>query len=405
MPRRKGKSQRRIKGWERRFREADADSLDADSAETLQPLRVKLPASRSHRRRGRLPACGLQAGGVCDHEDSDATETPPAEEAIAVVTGLFPGGAIVRIGDDVLFCRLAGTFRPPKGSSALAVGDEVAVALTQQRHTSGEKEIDGQRADGMILSRRPRRSALSRPQPTSGKRRGRYDEEIAEKVIAANMDTLLIIASVRQPKISPALIDRFCIVAERGEMEPMVVINKTDLGKPDKTLLAELAGGGLEVFQCSATTGKGLRKLRKALQGRRSVLAGASGVGKSTLINALVPGANLAVREIRMKDQRGRHVTSAATLHELPGLRRAQSSRGGLLVDTPGVRELAVEMDAAELTWYFPELAEFAPKCKFNNCTHTHEPDCAVRAAAETGKIPPRRYMSYLRILETISKK
>ena len=389
MPRRKGKAQRRIKDWERRFREAPTDSLDADSSETLQPLRVKLPPSR-------------------DRAISDtppANDEPLAEEAVAMVTGLFPGGAVVRMGEEELFCRLAGTFRPPKSSSALAVGDEVAVALTAAQHVSGDMTIDGQRADGVILSRRPRRSALSRPQPISGKRRGRYDEEMSEKVIAANMDTLLIVASVRQPAFRPGLIDRFCIVAERGEMQPMVVINKIDLVKPPGKLLAELSASGLEVFRCSALTGKGLRKLRKALQGRRSVLAGASGVGKSALINALVPGADLAVRQIRMKDQRGRHVTSAATLHELPRLRFSRSSSGGILVDTPGVRELAVEMDAAELTWYFPELTEFAPQCKFNNCTHTHEPDCAVQAAAEAGKIPQRRYMSYLRILETISKK
>ena len=383
MPGRKGKSQRRIKNWEQRFREAPADSLDADSAETLQPLRVKLPPNR--------PGTNL--------DETFAEQTPPSEDAVAMVTGLFPGGAVVRIGEGEknLLCRLAGTFRPPKGSSALAVGDEVAVTLTQERHTSGEKEIDGQRADGMILYRRPRRSALSRPQPTSGKRRHRYDDDAFEKVIAANMDTLLIVASVHQPKISPALIDRFCIVAERGEMQPMVVINKIDLGKPDKKLLKELKAGGIEVFRCSATTGKGLRKLLKALRGRRSVLAGASGVGKSALVNAMVPGADQAVRQIRMKDQRGRHVTSAATLHELPS--------GGTLVDTPGVRELAVEMDAAELTWYFPELAELAPKCKFNDCTHTHEPGCAVHIAAENGQINPRRYQSYLRILETISTK
>lgn len=381
MPRRKGKAQRRIKDWQRRFREAPTDSLDANSSETLQPLRVKLPASRNK---------PITEAGETDEPSYES-------DGIAIVTGLFPGGAIVHMGEDVLLCRLAGTFRPPKGTSALAVGDEVDVALTEAQHVSGDMATDGRRTDGVILSRWPRRSALARPQPTSGKRRGRYDDEMLVKVVAANMDTLLIIASVRQPALRLGLIDRFCIIAERGEMSPILVINKIDLNKPGKTLLKELSAIGLEVFCCSAETGKGFRKLRKVLQGKRSVLAGASGVGKSTLINALVPGADLAVREIRMKDQRGRHMTSAATLHELPG--------GGLLVDTPGVRELAVEMDAAELTWYFPELAEFAPKCKFNDCTHTHEPDCAVIAAAEAGKIPPRRYQSYLRILETISKK
>ncbi len=386
MPRRKGKSQRRIKDWNRLFRESEPDSLDADSAETLQPLRVKLPASRPEAPPNEKTSDSEASGDVSSESDG-----------VGIVTGLFPGGAVVRLGEQELLCHLAGTFRPPKGSSALAVGDEVAVALAAQRHVSGDMQIDGQRADAVILSRRPRRTLLIRPQPLSGKHRRRYDEEIVEKVIVANMDVLLIVASVRQPPLRPGLIDRFCIAAERGEMKPIVVINKTDLGKCDEGILSELIAGGLEVFRCSAITGEGLDELLRAIQGGRSVLAGASGVGKSTLINALVPGANLAVREIRMKDQRGRHVTSSATLHELPA--------GGLLVDTPGVRELAVEMNAADLTWYFPELADLAPQCKFNDCTHTHEPDCAVRDAVEKGTIPPRRYRSYLKILETLPTK
>ena len=121
MPRRKGKSQRRIKDWERRYREAEPDTLHADSTQTLQPLRVKLPSSR------------IQA----NLDEPSADQIQPTEEAMAMVTGLFPGGAVVRLGDDDLLCQLAGTFRPPKGSSALAVGDEVAVALT--RHTDRDE--------------------------------------------------------------------------------------------------------------------------------------------------------------------------------------------------------------------------------------------------------------------------
>jgi len=132
----------------------------------------------------------------------------------------------------------------------------------------------------------------------------------------------------------------------------------------------------------------------KVIGGRRSVLAGASGVGKSTLVNALVPGANLPTGPVRQKDQRGRHVTAAASVHELPG--------GGLIVDTPGIRELAMGIEATELPWYFPEIAELTPRCRFNDCTHSHEPGCAVRAAVEAGAISARRYRSYLRILETL---
>lgn len=376
VARRKGKSQRRVKDWKRRFREkADPQALDeAHDSETLQLERVK-----------------LRPGRAAGPSEKDLAGRQRAE---GMVTGLFPGGAYVRVGREDILCSVAGTFRPPPGVSALAVGDRAVVALTPPEHTSGDKQIDKDRADGVILSRGPRETALSRPQPGSGKRRGRYDDDVFEKVIAANMEILLIVASVRQPRMRPGLIDRYCILAERGEMKPIVAVNKIDLGVPDEGLLAELAANDIQVFRCSALTGVGLDPLRGALRGRSSVLAGASGVGKSSLINVLVPGADVPTRTIRMKDERGRHATAAASLYELEG--------GGLLVDTPGIRELAVGIDEAELPWYFPEMAALAQQCKFNNCTHTHEPHCAVRAAVEAGEVPPRRYQSYLRIRESL---
>lgn len=373
----KGKAQRRIKDWGQRFRrDADPDTMDSTKSETLQPGRVKLGASRMRDR----------------SEEPDLAARP---QAAGMVVGLFPGGACVRVqGGADLLCAIAGTFSPPKGSSALAVGDEVAVALSPVEQVAGQLHVDKQRTDGFILSRQPRRTALSRPQPTSGKRRGRYDEKVFEKVVAANMEVLLIVASVRQPRLRPGLIDRFLIVGERGELEPLVVLNKIDLGEPDEDTLAMLASVRRPMLRCSVVTGEGLEALRSVLRGRRSVLAGASGTGKSSLVNALVPGADIATATIRQKDQRGRHMTVAATLHELPG--------GGLVVDTPGVRELALGMEATELPWYFPEFAELSGACKFNNCTHTHEPDCAVIRAVQEGKLPAYRYESYLRILETL---
>jgi len=375
VARRKGKSRRRIKDWQRRFREEDITSLDADQTETLQRDRVKLPPWRLKEEMGQV----------------EAPEGPTDE---GMVTGLFPGCVQVRVGDEELLCRIAGTFRPPKGISALAVGDQVTIVRARDEHVSGQGDIDKDRADGVLVSRRPRETVLSRPQRIRAKGRGRYADEIFEKVIAANMEVLLIVTSVRQPRLRPGLVDRFCIIAERGEMHPLVVFNKIDLGEVDEAFAAELATGEIPTVRCSALTGAGLDDLRAALAGRRSILAGASGVGKSAIVNAIVPGANLPTREIRMKDERGRHATTATTLHELPG--------GGLIVDTPGVRELALEMDDAELTWYFPEMVALAGECKFNNCTHTHEPDCAVRSAAEAGEIAPRRYHGYLRILETL---
>ena len=374
MARRKGKSQRRVTDWSRQYRDADPSSLDAaHDSETLQRQRVKLPA-------GRAEAAGAEPVG--------------GRRAEGMVTALFPGGAYVRIADLHVPCRIAGTFRAPPGATALAVGDEVAVELAPPEQVSDSRRTDKDRADGVILSRRSRRSLLGRPQPSSGKRRGPYEDEAFEKVIVANMDVLLVVAAVRQPPLSRGLIDRFCIVAERGQMSAVLVINKIDLAAPNESLLAELREGGISLHLCSAATGEGLEGLVEAIRSRRSVLAGPSGVGKSTLVNALVPGADQATREIRAKDQRGRHVTAAATIHPLPG--------GGLIVDTPGVRELAMDMAPSELSWYFPELAELGGGCRFRDCSHTHEPGCAVRQAVEDGALPPRRYQSYLRIFETL---
>jgi len=376
MAKGKGKSRRRIRNWQERYTSPEQSEDAASTRGGFTSRAVKLPARR------------LEA------PDVNLEELPKAR---AMVVGLFPGGAMARLGGRDLLCGIAKTFRAPEGSSALVVGDDVTVALSRSDAAAGAAAADGDRADGMILSRQDRRSVLARPQPRSAKRRGRYGAKIPVKVIAANMDALLIVASTRQPTLHHGLIDRFLIVAERGELTPLLVINKIDLAAPDETLLKDFRALDIRICPCSALTGAGLDGLRASLAGRRSVLAGASGTGKSTLINAIVPGASAATRPVRLRDERGRHVTAAATVYELPA--------GGLIVDTPGVRELGVQLEAPELGWYFPEFEDLAGKCRFNNCTHTHEPACAVRAAAEAGEIPPRRYQSYLRILQTLLEK
>ncbi len=367
----KGKSKRRIKDWHQRY----ADGEDGDDArrQGFSRRAVKLPTSRLEAPEGNL-------------EDLPKTK--------GLVVGLYPGGALVRAEGVQLLCSVAKTYRAPEGSSALAVGDSVTIAVARDDHKSGPTTTDKDRADGMILARELRQTVLRRPQPRSGKRTDRYGKEIPEKVIAANIDVLGIVASTRLPPLRHELIDRFLIIAERGELTPVLVVNKIDLARPDKNVLADFESLDMPIVLCSALTGEGLDLLRQQLAGKRSVLAGASGAGKTTLINAIVPGAQAATQPVRAKDQRGRHTTSAAVVYDLPG--------GGLIIDTPGIRELAVQLSADQLPWYFPEFEQVAPRCKFNNCTHTHEPDCAVIAAVEDGAIPSRRYDSYLRILETI---
>ncbi len=373
MARRKGKSERRIKNWHQRYRAGDEIEDIRSRHQRLSSPGVKLPPR------------DLSAG----QENLD--DLPRIE---GMVVGLFPGGVMVSSQSEELLCGIAGTFRAPDGASALAVGDNVTVAVTRDEHASETAQEDKDRSDGMILTRQDRNTVLSRPQPRSDKKRDEHSTETFEKVIAANMDLLVIVASTHQPPFRHGLIDRFLIIAERGGLKSLLAINKIDLGKPDKQTLKDFKDLGVDIITCSASAGKNITKLKKLLTGQKAILAGASGVGKSTLINAIIPDAEAATREVRTSDQRGRHTTSAAVVYPLPD--------GGMIVDTPGLRELGLHMDTVEVGWYFPEFEQFADKCKFNNCTHTHEPDCAVIAAVEEGKILPRRYNSYLRILETL---
>ena len=369
----KGKSQRRITNWQHRYRAGEEISDVA-----------------AHRQR--VGAKGIKLGTGSFAAGQQNLEGLPTAEGM--VTAIYRRGAFVRIDGKQVFCGIAKTFRAVESSSALAVGDNVTVALTRPEHTDGHLDIDKNRMGGMILSRQPRKTVLARPQPRSGKRRGKHQAKAFEKVIVVNMDLLMIVASTRQPLLRPRLIERYLIIAERGELKPLLVINKIDLAAADEQTLSDFSALGLETFQCSALTGEGLDRLQAALKTKRSVLVGLSGVGKSTLINAMVPEAKAPTRAVRLKDDRGRHTTAGAAVYDLPG--------GGILVDTPGVRELGLHLEASELPWYFPEFEAVAQSCKFNNCTHTHEPGCAVLAAVEAGEIPSRRYQSYLHLLDTL---
>ena len=372
MTKKKGKAKRRIKDWSQRF-DAGIERDTSSRKQKVTDAAVKLPAWRAA-------------------EQQNLDELPRIEGMVMV---LFPGGAVVRHNRRKLLCGIAGTFRAPEGSSALAVGDIVTVANTHpvnQADVSGNS-ADKDRADGMIMSRQTRLTALSRPQPTSGKHRDRYEDSF-EKVIVANMDVLLIVASTCEPAMRHGLIERFLIIAERGDLAPVLVINKTDLAPANPQIIADLQGANLAIIMCSAKSGEGIDRLRSELAGRSSVLAGASGVGKSTLINALIPQAQARTATVRAKDLRGRHTTAAATIYDLPN--------GGIIVDTPGIRELALPLKVGELPWYFTEFQPFINHCRFNDCTHTHEPDCAVIHAVQQEKIPLRRYESYLKLLESI---
>ncbi len=278
---------------------------------------------------------------------------------------------LVEIDGAPFECALRGRLKQKKRLGRVAVGDVVEVEI----HPDGSRVIAG------VL---PRSSRLSRR--TKGGRR--------EQVIAANVDQLAAVFSVARPEPIFSLIDRFLVLAESSEIKAFLVVNKIDLAETDEALepFRVYETVGYPVVHTSAKRRDGLEELRDRLAGHLTLLVGPSGAGKSSLLNALQPGLGLRVGELSKAVERGRHTTVAASLHPL--------DVGGYVLDTPGLGTLKFwEVGTHELGWCFPEFRPHLGGCKFQDCTHQHEPDCAVITAKAAGVVPPSRYESYLKIL------
>jgi ribosome biogenesis GTPase len=214
-----------------------------------------------------------------------------------------------------------------------------------------------------------------------------------EQVLVANPDQAVIVFSCADPDPNFRLLDRFLVMAEREEIPTIIVANKIDLVKPSSARkeFGEYKKLGYPVFYTSALQGKGISKLRRALAGRLSVFAGPSGTGKSTLLNAIQPGLGLRTKEVSEYTGKGVHTTVVPELLSL--------TVGGFVADTPGLKALALwDIEPEELDAYFREIRPLVASCEFSDCTHIHEPGCAVLRAVEKGKISPERYDSYLRM-------
>ena len=240
-------------------------------------------------------------------------------------------------------------------------------------------EERGTNDEGVIERVEPRRGVLSR----ASRRR--------EQVLVANVDQLVIVMSLVAPDLKPHLIDRYIAAAQHGDLAPVVCLNKADLADP--VLLQPLIGAysqlGIPTVLTSAATGSGVNRLRELLRGRATVFSGQSGVGKSSLLNALQPGLALRVKSVSEANQKGRHATTAAELIRL--------DFGGWVVDTPGVRQLQLyDLRQGEVEGYFREFRPYVALCRFPDCTHTHEAGCAVRGAVARREISDRRYLSYV---------
>lgn len=282
----------------------------------------------------------------------------------------------------VVMCRIKGKFRLEHltTTNPVAVGDEVMCEAESQGDTWVIAEI------------LPRRNYIIRNSPHS--RRQRH-------IIAANIDRLLIIVTFSQPRTSTGFIDRLLVNAEMYHIPAVLVFNKQDLYDDDDVKMYEMAkavyqDNGYGILLTSAETGYGIAALQDLLKSGISLVSGHSGVGKSSLINGLCPD-KIAIPTAEISDYsgKGQHKTTVATMHDLPS--------GGSIIDTPGIKEFAIgDLKPEEIAHFFPEIRNLLSKCKFNNCTHRNEPNCAVREAVIQHDIVEWRYHNYLNLLHNL---
>ena len=319
--------------------------------------------------------------------------SPPANE---------PGN---QNSDSVLRARLRGRLRlaGARSTNPVVVGDRVECTADD----AGEVWIENVLPRDNYIIRRS--SNLSRE----------------SHIIAANLDQAMVVATLFSPVTAPEFIDRFLVTCEAYRIPATIVLNKIDLALAEgydeavRDFVSVYEGAGYRVILTSAVTGQGIETLREYLQGHTTLVSGNSGVGKSTLIGAVSPGLDIRVGDISKAHGKGMHTTTFSQMYQLgsselritnydsttPPEQPEQPEPGGYIIDTPGIKGFGlIDIGGEELYHYFPDLMRVAPGCQYYNCTHTHEPGCAVIRAVENGEISGQRYVSYLKMLEEDEK-
>jgi ribosome biogenesis GTPase / thiamine phosphate phosphatase len=281
--------------------------------------------------------------------------------------------------------RLKGVFKIDDITSTnpLAVGDEVEIEMENE----GEGSV-------VINTIHERRNYINRKSPKANHQ---------HHIIAANLDQSLMVATLKEPKTSQGFIDRFLVASEMYHVRPVIIFNKADLYKKKEQekfddWKAMYEGIGYKIVLTSAKDNIGVDELRELLKNKTTLISGHSGVGKSSLLNRLLPELHIKTNEVSGWSGKGMHTTTFAEMFDLPD--------GGRIIDTPGMREFGVVgISKQELSHYFPEMRDRLNDCQFNNCLHINEPGCAIKEAVANGEITEDRYISYYNILETIEEK
>lgn len=345
--------------------------LDAPTEERI------MPRGERERRQAALTAAMAM---LQEEETKQEASTENSERAgvQAVVIEVSSSLCRVQVAGRTLICGIRGSLSAEDTgyTNVVAVGDRVVV-------------LEDRSGQGIVNAVLPRSSILARPDPF-------YTH--LQQVVVANADQLLIVASWRDPSFWPELIDRYLITATRNNLQPILCVNKVDLADdPNECLVAvqPYRDAGYPVILTSALKAQGIDSLGEKLYQRMTVLAGLSGVGKSSLLNAVDPDIQLRTGDVSEYSHAGRHITTQINLLRL----RA----GGYVVDTPGIREFGLAgLRRGELIRFYPEIAAADGRCRFGDCSHTHEPGCAVKEAVEEGLLSQTRYKSYMAIYQTL---